>query len=182
MFERLQHLLRRLRRDERGSVTVEFVMIMPLLFWGYGASYVFFDAYRQDTINLKAAYTVGDLVSRETQAINDQYIDSMYQLTRILTRTNSPMSMRISVVRWDADDEEYTLDWSSARGGIDALTDANLTSLTDRLPTMPDEERVILVETWNTWSPPFTVGMEVMSIDNFVFTRPRFAPQVVWES
>ena len=182
ILDRLKSFLRRFGRDTRGSVTVEFVMMMPLLFWAYGASYVFFDAYRQDTINLKAAYTIGDLISRETMAINDDYIDSMFELTRLLIRTNAPMSLRVSVVRWDEDDSEYLLDWSSARGTAAPLTNADLEDLAERLPTMPDQERVILVETWNTWNPPFTVGMELISIDNFVFTRPRFAPQVVWEN
>ncbi|QBF31206.1 TadE/TadG family type IV pilus assembly protein [Thalassococcus sp. S3] len=183
MFPRsLRTRIKRFAQDTDGLVTVEFAMMMPILFFAYCASFVFFDAYRQSATNLKTAYTIGDLISRETAAINNAYIDSMYSLTQDLARSNSPMSLRISVIRWDAGDDRYYLDWSSARGGITQLTDNTLSAFNERLPTMPDQERVILVETWNTWTPPFNVGMEVTSIDNFVFTRPRFAPQLAWRS
>ncbi|TNF59630.1 MAG: pilus assembly protein [Rhodobacteraceae bacterium] len=180
-IRKILNRLKAFRDDTRGSVTVEFAMMMPLLFWAYGASYVFFDAYRQSAVNLKAAYTIGDLVSRETRALNEAYIDSLYNMTQLLTRTNSPLSMRITVVRWDADDDMYYFDWSKARGSVQPMTQNDLDELEARLPTMPDQERVIVVETWNTWTPPFNVGMTKTDIDNFVFTRPRFAPQVVFQ-
>ena len=174
--------LKSFRDDTKGSVTVEFALMMPLLFWAYVGTYVFFDGYRQSAINLKAAYTVGDMISRETQAINNDYMDSMFELTKLLIRTNSDMSLRVTVLRWDEEDNQYYLDWSSARGGAVAMTESQLVGVALKLPVMPDEERVILVETWNTWTPAFRVGLEQTSLDNFVFTRPRFAPQVVWAS
>ena len=182
LIQRLIPRLKAFRDDTRGSVTVEFAMMMPLLFWAYCASYVFFDAYRQSTSNLKAAFTVGDMISRETQPITNGYMDSMYEVTRMLTRTNSAMTLRVSVIRWDTEDNRYYLDWSSVRGTAAVLTDGDLVSMAARLPLMPDEQRVILVETFNTWEPPFNVGMTTTVIDNFVFTHPRFAPQVVWQS
>jgi hypothetical protein len=181
----LRTLLSRLtafRRDTRGSVTAEFVVILPILFWAYGASYVFFDAYRQQSVNLKAAFTVGDLISRETQPINAAYIDSMYELTKLLTRNNAPLALRISVIRWDEEDDKYYLDWSQNRGWVSPINNSMLEDLAERLPVMPDEERVILVETWNSWKAPFPVGLSDQSLDNFIFTRPRFAPQVKWSN
>lgn len=166
--------------DTRGSVTVEFALMMPLLFWAYASSAVFFDAYRQSSINLKAAYTIGDLISRETRALDDEYIDSMYAMGQLLVRTNSPLKLRVTVVRWDADDNRYYFDWSEGRGGVLPMTEADILTLGNRLPTMPDQERVILVETWNTWTPAVQVGLPERDIENFVFTRPRFAPQIVF--
>jgi len=160
---------------------MEFAIIMPMLVWMYAASYVFFDGFRQNTINLRAAYTIGDLISRETQALTPDYIDSMYNMAQLLTRTDSPMSLRITVIRWDAQDAQYYLDWSQPRGAVTAMTQTDLNNFAARLPTMPDEERVILIETWNTWEPVVNVGLEARSMDNFVFTRPRFAPQVVFQ-
>jgi Flp pilus assembly protein TadG len=86
-------------RNTGGSVSVELVLVTPMLFWAIGASYVFFDGYRQSTVNLKAAYTISDLVSRETAAVNDDYIDSMYNLLQLLTRAQSEVKLRISVIR-----------------------------------------------------------------------------------
>ena len=181
MFLRLIRRLRAFRDDTRGSVTVEFALMAPLLFWTYCAGYAFFDAYRQSAVNLKAAYTIADLISRETRALNETYIDSMYAMTRLLTRSDAPLSMRITVVRWNETDDRYYFDWSKTRGGTNPMTDADMVRIRDRLPMMPDAERVILVETWSTWEPPFQVGIGTTVLDNFVFTRPRFAPQVVFQ-
>lgn len=167
--------------DTSGVVTLEFALAMPILFWSFMASYVFFDGYRQSAINLKSAYTISDLISRETEAINDNYIDSMVTLMEMMTRTPSDVDVRISVIRWDEDDDRYYLDWSANRGFPNELTDNNIQDIEDQLPTMPDNERVILVETRNTFVPLFNVGLEDIYLDNFVFTRPRFVSQVVFE-
>ena len=177
----LRPILSRFAQSDRGSVTVEFVLIMPMLFWAFMASYVFFDGFRQSALNLKAAYTIGDLISRETAAVNDTYIDSMYRLFQLMTRANSPTSMRISVVRYDANRDRYYVDWSEIRGGYQyARDDNNVQDIRERLPEMPNGERVILVETSNTYEPVFNIGFGNIDLDNFVFTRPRFAPQVAW--
>ncbi len=174
---------RNFRDDTRGVAALEFILVMPFLFWAFMAVYVYFDGYRQSTVNLKAAYTISDLISRETEGITDEYIDSMYDLHKLLTRADSPTTLRVTVVRWNNDEKKYRRDWSEGRGGIAPLTDSDMVEIEDRLPTMPHNERVILVETTNTFIPVFPgVGMSNVELENFVFTRPRFAPQVCWIS
>lgn len=169
------------RDDTKGSVSIEFVLAMPILFWAFMGTYVFFDGYRQSAVNLKAAYTIADLISRETEPITNEYMDSMRKLHRLLTRAETTTNIRVTVVRWDEDDDRYYRDWSAARGvGVVPLSNDDLLALETKLPNMPDAERVILVETTNTFVPLFNVGMENKELKNFVFTRPRFAPQVVW--
>lgn len=176
----LHRKLKSFLSDNSGSVSIEFVLAMPVLFWAFAASFVFFEGYRQSAINLKAAYTISDMISRETEGVDDNYIDSMYELYRLLTRTTGATTVRISEVWWDENDLRYYLRWSQGRGGIDALTNEQLTSLADRLPVMPDQESVVLVETASEFSPLFNVGLDDITMDNFVFTRPRFASQVAW--
>ena len=182
MVGRLLSRLRIFRDDASGSVTVEFVLAMPILFWSFMAAYTFFDGYRQSALNLKAAYTVSDLISRETQAINDAYVDSMVRVLRLMTDGRSDTALRISVIRWDESESAYFLDWSANRGFAETLTDETLRTLEDQLPTMPDNERVILVETENRFVPMFEVGLGDTLLSNFVFTRPRFVAQVPWEN
>lgn len=181
LINRLKSRVRAFWEDTSGVVTLEFALAMPILFWSFMASYVFFDGYRQSAINLKAAYTISDLISRETEEINDNYIDSMVTLMEMMTRTPSDVDVRISVIRWDEDDDRYYLDWSANRGFLNELTDNNIADIEDQLPTMPDNERVILVETRNTFVPLFNVGLDDIYLDNFVFVRPRFVSQVVFE-
>lgn len=162
-----------------GTVSVEFVMVMPFLFWAYMAGYVYFDGYRQSTLNVKAAYTISDLISRETQFINDDYIDSMHELIKLMTRARSTTKLRVTVVRWDAEDDRYYVDWSKNRGfGNGTHNTHSINFIEDRLPEMPHNERVILIETSNRYVPLYGIGMKPKDLDNLVFTRPRFAPQV----
>lgn len=180
MFKPLASLFHRFGTDTRGSVSVEFVIITPILFWVFMATYVFFDGYRQGAQNLKAAYAIADMISRETEAINDDYIDSMEAVLQLMTRVDTPLKLMVTVVRWDEDDNRYYVDWSESRDHGSERTNSTISDIADKLPVMPDNERVILVETEAIYVPAFDVGVGTRTLDNFVFTRPRFAPQVVW--
>ena len=170
------------RRDTDGSVSIETAFYLPFLLLIFASIYTYFDAFKQESANLKAAYTVSDLISRETNAVNNDYIDSMHALTELLIRSDSSISLRISVIRWDEDDNRYYVDWSVNRGTqFLSWTDATISEVEDQLPTMPNQERVILVETKNAVNAAFKIGLPDMNIYNFVFTRPRFAPQIVFE-
>ena len=171
------------RKDTGGNMSVEFVLMMPMLFLTFMCTYVFFDGYRQSTVNLKAAYTISDLISRETNPVTDEYIDSMHNLLQMMTRDGSATRLRVSVVKWDTGDDKYYLDWSEARGtGMAPMTNNDLLLIEDKLPLMPDNERVIVVETTNTFVPLYGIGMKNIELENFVFTRPRFAPQVIFDN
>jgi hypothetical protein len=178
--QRLNTFARQFVADTRGSVTVEFIIMMPIIFYAFMAIYVYFEGYRQSTINLKAAYTISDLISRETEIISDEYIDSMQAMMQILTRANSAIAMRLSVVRWSGDDNRYFVEWSENRGYEPNYTDASISTIEDKLPLLPDNEIVIVVETDNTYVPLFKVGMGNKQLKNFVFTKPRWVDQLCY--
>ncbi|KIC30232.1 TadE/TadG family type IV pilus assembly protein [Leisingera sp. ANG-M6] len=186
MLTALKHILpgrlRSFRSRTDGNVSIEFALYAPLLLAVFAAIYTFFDAFRRDSVNLKAAYTISDLISRETTAINDNYLDSMYEMVKLLIREDTQLGLRVSVVHWDEDDAKYYVDWSEVRGTSDtSWTDGTINTVSGQLPDMPDQERVILVETFNEVEPFFDVGLPTLNLDNFVFTRPRFAPLVPFE-
>ena len=173
--------LRGFVKDTKGNVAMEFAIYVPVLMFLFAAIYTFFDAFRQENVNLKAAYTISDLISRETNYVNEDYIDSMHALTKELVRGDSALSTRISVVRWDVDDQRYYVDWSKVRGAtFTEWNDGTISNVEEKLPSMQDQERVIVVETWNEVQPAFNIGLPLLDVQNFVFTRPRFAPQVVF--
>ncbi|KIC13851.1 hypothetical protein RA20_22345 [Leisingera sp. ANG-Vp] len=170
-----------LRRTD-GNVSIEFAFYAPLLLALFASIYTFFDAFRRDSVNLKAAYTISDLISRETTAINDAYLDSMFEMAKLLIRSDSQLGLRVSVIRWDDGDNKYYVDWSSVRGTSETIwTDGTINTVSSKLPDMPDQERVILVETFNEMEPAFNIGLPTLDLDNFIFTRPRFAPLVAFE-
>lgn len=182
IVNRMKRQFRRFAKDTRGTVAIEAVIALPILFWAFLASFVYFDAYRQNSINIKAAYMVGDMLSRETNAINSDYLDGMKGLFDYLTNAATDTKIRVTVLQWDDEDEAYLRDWSKTRGDIPPLTNGDLASMGSKLPVMSDNERLILVETWAHYTPPFTVGLAERDMYNFVFTSPRFAPLLPWSS
>jgi len=169
-------------RREDGVIAIEALVVLPLLFWTYLSMFSIFDAFRMNSINQKAAFTIGDAISRETVPIDNQYLVGVRDLFEYLARAKDKSSIRVSSLWYDAVADEYKADWSQKLGSIEPLTNIDVKNWHQRLPVMPDNERLILVETWSDYDPPFKTGLEISEIRNFVFTRPRYAPRVCWET
>lgn len=179
----LRRPLARFARNETASLTVEVMIMLPVLLWAFAGTFIFFDMFRENSVSEKAAYTVGDILSRETDAITPTYMDNTLTLFSTLSGIPSEnIGLRVSVIRWDGDDEAYDLRWSQARGDADPLAARDVRAWEDVLPIMVDDEQIILVETFSRYTPFMDVGLGAMTLDTFVYTRPRFAPQLVWES
>lgn len=174
-------VLRRLRSEERGAVIVDLMVSSVMLFWVIIASFVFFEGFRQMNKAQKAAYTIADMFSRETQPINDDYIDSAKNLQEFLTISESARSkLRVSLLTFDQNKARYEVIWSSGRN-IDAHSAGPLYGYSNQLPLMPDNEFVLVVETWTEHYPRFSISLPPVVFKSFVVTRPRFSPQLVWE-
>ncbi len=168
-------------RKQDGSISIEAMIVLPVMFWAFLAAFSIFDAFRMYGINQKAAFTVGDAISRETLPLDDDYLDGVHNLFEYLSLSEGKSAMRVSSIWFDEDNNSYRTDWSQTRGNAIALTSTEVKNWHNRLPVMPDNERVLLVETWSEYVPPFATGLEEREIQNFVFTRPRYAPRVCWE-
>ena len=170
------------RRDEQGSIAVETILIIPALFWAYLAMFAIFDAYRQYSVNQKAAYTMGDIVSRETTPINGAYVNGARKMMAYMTYAEeTDTAIRLSSLKYNADQDIYELDWSEARGWVSPLTGNQVKDWHDRLPVMTNNDRVTVVETFVKYDPPFDTGLSNREIQNFIFTKPRYAPQVLYD-
>ena len=174
--------LTKFRDDTRGTVAVEAAIVLPMLFWAFLATALFFDMFQTRSTTEKAAFTVSDLLSRETVAIDDTYLESMYDLFQSISKLDDVNGMRVSVITWDSVNAKYTLDWSEGVGGngVLGLTETQLAGLADNLPDLVGGERLIVVQSWGKYDPPINVGLGVVDMDTFVFTRPRFAPLLAW--
>ena len=179
--QKIRYLVARFGRDEEASIAVETIVIIPVLFWAYLSMFSIFHAYRQHALNQRAAFTIGDMISRETAYIDPEYIDGARDLLVYLTGAKkSDTSIRITSVKWDGNNNRYKRDWSKKKGWVPSLNNTAVKKLKDRLPIMKHNERVMLVETFVKYDPPFATGLSDHEIVTFVFTRPRYAPQVVW--
>ncbi len=174
-------LVRFLKREE-GSITVEAVLIVPLVFWSIFASYTYYDSYRQSARNIKGAYAIADIISREDSDMNVKYVDTLYNLLESMVYTRSPVSMRASYIEYDADADAHNVVWSCTRGEkYIQLTNTEIVKIKHRIPVMPDNGSMIIVETNNTYRAPFRFALDFadFEMDNFVFTHPRVFDQVV---
>ncbi|WP_369022826.1 TadE/TadG family type IV pilus assembly protein [Rhodovulum iodosum] len=187
-------MLSRFSRDTKGSVTVEAVIILPLLVWWFVASYAYFDAFNERNVNLKAAYALSDLLSREMGTVDADYMEGLDDVFQYMTGSSDGDSyIRVSLLRCSAncgaDDTGRVLfaDWSYATGAIEGYsTDTNDSDnlesrVGDQIPIMPAGDRVIVVETFMDYESPFTGGLSDRVYDNFIVTRPRFVPKLDWD-
>ncbi len=181
-FSRFSESLRNFREETRGSVSVEAAIMFPLLMWGFVAMFSYYDAYRQVSVGQKAAFTIADMISRETDNLDDTYVNNALDLFDYLTTASAASSMRISVIYYDNADADYYIGWSEARGSVTALTDAVIQAWVDVLPVLPESEALILVETWSDYTAPFNIGLNNTDLENFIFTSPRFASQLGFNS
>lgn len=182
---RLRHFL----ASTRGSMSMEAVIMLPLLAWAYVGMFTFFDAFRTRNTAEKAVYTVSDAITRVADGVDEDYLDGMKTLYDYLTFSAAPTTLRFSEVQWREDDPlddenengAYYVTWSYGTNDQPSLTNAELAEMTDRIPKLNNGERLILVESDAKWNPVFNVGLPARSFDFFVPTSPRFATQVAWE-
>ncbi|RBW62066.1 TadE/TadG family type IV pilus assembly protein [Ruegeria sp. A3M17] len=187
LTSRIRNLFGAFLGKENGSLSMESALIFPMLVWSITITYTYFDGFLESSANLKAAYTVSDLVSREGEdAITDIYAESMYLIYNRMVTDNSPLKMRLSVIQYFAADqntgteERYNVEWSTACGYESNWTNDNLDSLIERLPPMANTDSLIIVETSKPYVPILNTGWldRDHTFDNFIFTRPRFVPIV----
>jgi len=180
----LAQLLRRLRRDEHGTVAIETVLIAPLLILGLFLSYEAYGLLRQQSLREKATYTVADILSRETAIVTDTYIDNVKSVFDMMSGTANSQ-LRISVVRYRHSPgqgiDEFDLRWSEVRGTgpLSPLTDAEVRQAHATFPVMDNGEEIIFVESRGTFVSPISTGyFDENMLSTQMFVIPRFAPQV----
>jgi len=174
-------LLRRWLADTQGALSVETVIVLPALLFAFLALVVFYDAFRTQKVNVSASYTLSDLISRQVAPLTPAFVEGLHDIYDHISRANHATSLRVSSVYWNVIDEEYQVVWSYGTRGGAALQDAELNQSIDRLPIIPRGDTVILMEAQMHYRPPLTQGLGEQTFAHFVVTRPRFAPQIVFQ-
>lgn len=185
VYYRIRSWLAGFRRQERGSVTVEAVITLPLLIWGIGATYEFFEVHRYKSTRDKAAYTIADMISREMLPITATYLNNAKTVFDTITNDEGNDSLRVSIVKYDVDEDEFSVKWSEVRGPttLSKLTTEQVKDAHSLFPAMRDGEELVVVESLSPYPARFDVGLtDGMKVATRVTTIPRFAPQINWDS
>ena len=171
--------------DTRGSMMVEAVLSLPLLFWVLAATFEFFEVHRYKSVREKATYTVADILSRENSSvgITGTYLDNALILFDEMSNDDTQNQIRVSVIQFNGTDNKYEISWSQTRGPgpLEALTNADVASAHDSLPILDNGAEVILVESRSHYNPVFDVGLDDLVVETRLFTAIRFSPQLCFE-
>jgi hypothetical protein len=175
--------LSKFRTEERGSITIEAVITLPLLIWAVGATYEFFELHRYNSARDKASYTIADMISRENDDITPIYLDNAKIVFDTIANDRGANALRVSVIRFDSAEEDYIVKWSQVRGtaALEPLESEDLELAHDILPILRGGQELIVVESESTYPAIFKVGLsDDLTIRTIVKTNPRFVPQVNW--
>ena len=190
MLSFTSRLCRKFRSDQTGSMAVEAVFAFPLLLWAATATYTYFDAFKAQNATYRANYTISDMLSRETNSVDYNYINGLFKVYRYMTLADEDDSwIRVSQLQCFSDcaDEDIrvlTFDWSRGVNGARDLTNLDFDYYADKIPLLAQGDRLILIETSLKYKPPFAnalVSFPERNLVSHVVTRPRFAPQIIWD-
>lgn len=166
------------RRDERGTITIEFLLWMPVLAFWLVASATFFDAYKSRSDAAKAAHTLADILSRQVE-VSNAFLGDLFTLeTNLLPRLPASAQVRVSSVQYAAATDTYQVLWSEPLGGNgEAMVDATIPL--GILPDMADLDTVVLTELSAPYQPFSNwARIEVTAWSFTLVSRPRFVSAI----
>ena len=177
-------LRRKIWQPEHGSISVETVIILPAVAWALMASFTFTDAFRHQTTLQKSVYTAADLVSRASgTALTPEYLNGVYSFMLRINETPLDVHLRMTLIGWDNENEEYRVIWSYADlGNTGALLDDALLNAAygSQIPSISAGETLLLTEGLLEYEPPFRIGLQARTLTETALTRPRFAPGITF--
>ena len=169
-------LLDAFARDTRGSISIEFMVVMPLLLFLTTGGIAFWDAFHSNSQTAKVAYAVSDIMSRH-DAVDDTDMAYLYAVQdKMMPADLDRRSLRISSICFE--DGQHRVLWSYSSSSADMvppppLEDADIP--VEALPAMAPQDSVILTEVEARWQPYFlNVGLGEKQWRSVLVSRPRF--------
>lgn len=177
-----------LKRDE-GSLSVEAVIILPVILIVFMATYTYFDLFRAKSQSLKANYAISDLLSRDDNILKTE-MRGAGKLFRYLTQGSSDSWVAVTVIRCkkncDKANRKLVVTQSRDQNWKRHLTTSKLRAhYKDLIPKMYKGEYLLMVETKVPYIPPFHGdwhGIYPVEMTDLVVTKPRGAPKICFEN
>lgn len=164
------------KNNEKGMLSVDFVIATPLLMTWLFAAVTVFDGFVKYNKTVKATATMSNLISRLETTSNAE-IENIYSLYQQIADTDANESaIRVTSINQTADGP--VIRWSYAAGNSQAM-EAGASELDD-LPTIVVGDDMMLLETFRDFKP--IVDWEVFPVTTFEITQPfilRFTGKLV---
>ncbi len=176
MMKTFRNRFFKIKQDEEGATTVEFLIVMPLIIFWFAGTFTFFDAYSEWTRSVKATYTVADVMSRQFE-MQDDYEDDMNSLFAAIMGENSNNTyVRISSI--EKSNDVLSIDWTRASGLHTGLAD-DTEIPTELIPNILNGEAVLLIESYMDFVPfQDYIGIEARTLAKKVVISPRFTSKL----
>jgi Flp pilus assembly protein TadG len=167
-------------KDETGLLLAEFLILLPMMIWGFLALFIYWEVFRTINTTQKAAYSIADLLSRQ-EVVTTDFIDGLQEVQDFLAPDVRGSRMRITSFEYDEGEDKYVLLFSRSPGNkVPVYNNASLQAIKPRVPDMVDRDSVILVETWSDYVPfvnpgllNFAPGLGGQVFEQFIVTFPR---------
>ncbi|MBY8975851.1 pilus assembly protein [Rhodobacteraceae bacterium NNCM2] len=169
-------MIRGFLRNESGNMSMELLIVLPLFATILIGSFAFWDAFRSQSQTAKVAYAVSDILSRYDVVDDADMVEIVALTNKMLDPSLDRRVVRITSICFA--DDKFNVLWSytshaSDVGAVEALTDNTIPL--DFMPTMSDQESIILTELQVRWRPIFDyIGLTEQTWSNTLVTRPRF--------
>ena len=181
MAQPIRGSFERIKTDESGAAGIEFTLIAPLFIILMFSAFTIFDLFRADSIANKATFTIGDFMSRQTEATDPvfkQVKDMMQRLAR--NDVGQPLIRISSITRMSEEPNGFSVDWTYNSGsGELSAKDIDLT----KLPDIAVNDSIILTETYVNVYPfmAIVIGEKngLFTFEHNAVTRPRFVGRIV---
>ncbi|MHA6267981.1 hypothetical protein [uncultured Aliiroseovarius sp.] len=188
---RIGQRVRDFARAETGTVTVESVIILPVILFGLQATFAYYDAYRRQSQALKANYAVSDFLSR-FPSYDRATLEGLDEMFQYMTQTSEASWVRVTVVKCNrncTNEETRKLGRVNSKvslgDGVSPLTrDQMRLQLGPVIPMMYQGENLIVVETVAKYVPPFWgawTGIYPRDFYDVIVTSPREAETLCWK-
>ena len=177
---RLNAAMTRFGRETRGSMTLEVLLVVPLLVWALLFTISTYDAFRAQDATTKAANAIADMISRQVDTLAQDDIDTMQGILEYISAAKPANNarLRITALRATANDS-YDVEWSHASNGLGVLNNVDL--IADQLPTLPQGDRLIAVETRFFYQPPFVIGLSSNTLSQLIAVQPRYVARLAFD-
>ncbi len=192
----LRACLKRFYTQERGLITVESIIILPILLIALMATYTYFDVFRKQSLALKANYSVSDYLSR-VPTYDQDAVEGLNSLFQFMSQSKSGNWLRVSVIECKLDAVQcnasprkldYNFDYSavSQGQGVSKLTQAEVfAQYSDFIPKMYNGESLFIVETvaqYRPLMPTILAGIPARELKNTVVTGSRETDVLCFET
>lgn len=170
MMKKLITHIRAFHDDEQGSMSIELLLVVPILVWVFLSTFVYFDVFRVETNSVRATIAIAEMFSRE-DTVDAEFMVSARRVLRELTYEENNPDVRITVYEYDPSisnvNRRFRVVWSEGRGFGSRSTNSLRSLARDgRLPIMEPVDHAIYIETRTQYDAPFNIGLGPFTVTN----------------